>query len=35
MISIYWGFGLATLLCLIATFVPLTIALRRLETTEL
>jgi ABC-2 type transport system permease protein len=35
MMSIYWGFGLATLLCLIATFVPLTIALRRLETTEL
>lgn len=34
-VSMYWGFGLAALLCLIATFVPLTVALRRLETTEL
>ncbi len=34
-VSMYWGFGLAALLCLVATFVPLTVALRRLETTEL
>jgi ABC-2 type transport system permease protein len=29
------GFGLAALLCLLATFVPLTVAMRKLEATEL
>jgi ABC-2 type transport system permease protein len=33
--DMYFGFGAAALLCLTATFVPLTIALRRLEATEL
>jgi hypothetical protein len=31
----YAGFGLAALLCLVCTFVPLTVALRRLEAVEL
>jgi ABC-2 type transport system permease protein len=34
-IDMYFGFGLAGLLCLLCTFVPLNIALRRLERLEL
>ena len=33
--DMYFGFGAAAVLCLAATFVPLSIALRRLEATEL
>ena len=34
-IDMYFGFGLAAALCLVCTFVPLTVALRRLERLEL
>jgi ABC-2 type transport system permease protein len=34
-VDMYAGFGLAALLCLVCTFVPLTVALRRLEAVEL
>jgi ABC-2 type transport system permease protein len=34
-IDMYVGFGLAGLLCLVCTFVPITVALRRLERLEL
>ena len=33
--AFYWGFGLAAIACLLTTFVPLGVALRRLEATEL
>src|SRR5665647_1990139 len=33
--DMYFGFGMAALLCLVCTFVPLKIALRRLERLEL
>jgi ABC-2 type transport system permease protein len=33
--AFYWGFGLAALACLLTTFVPLGVALRQLEATEL
>ena len=33
--ELVFGFGLAALLCLAATFIPLAVALRRLEATEL
>jgi ABC-2 type transport system permease protein len=33
--DMYVGFGLAALLCLVCTFIPITIALRRLERLEL
>jgi hypothetical protein len=33
--DMYVGFGLAGLLCLVCTFVPISVALRRLERLEL